>query len=59
MPFNLLEPGVTWEKSCYRLYHVPASMPRDVDIAEQFSKFLSAFTFPDEEVDTLISDILE
>ena len=50
MPFNLPEPGVTWENSCYSLYHVPASMPRDVDIAEPFSKFLSAFTFPDEEI---------
>ena len=50
MPFNLPEPGVTWENSCYSLYHVPASMPRDVDIAEPFSKFLSAFTFSDEEI---------
>ena len=50
MLLNLLEPGITWENSCYSLYHVPASMPQDVGVAEPFSKFLSAFTFSDEEI---------
>ena len=50
MLLNLVEPGIAWENSRYSLYHVSASMTRDVGVAEPFSKFLSTFTFSDEEI---------